>query len=381
MRTDPATLNSLRSIDFRRILLIKPSALGDVIHTVPVLAKLRRRYPRAHIDWLLTPNNAELIRRHPALSGVVDFSRQQFARFGRSRKATVGVLQLLRDLRRARYDLVIDMHGQLRSALLVFATGAPVRIGFDKPVPRTRSVSDVFSLQNVPKHGWAGAREGSWISYTHRIPIPTLDVHAIDRYLWIGEMLGFDTEPPDQTLYLPEAAEERISELLGVLDRAEELAVLVPGTMWETKHWTTGSFAVVANALISKGISVVIAGAQCDIVRCEQISNLCPEALNLCGKTSTAELGALIRRARLCVTNDSGSMHLAVAMNTAVVSIFGPTNPIHIGPYGSPRSVVRADLPCSPCNLRRLSKCPHDHQCMDRITPQIVIDRIEEILG
>src|SRR5258708_24211613 len=106
-------MGSLASREFQRILLIKPSAAGDVAHTLPVLEKLRGRYPAARIDWLITPENAELIRCHPALSSVVLFDRRRFARFGRDWTATKGMLGLLRTIRRSRYEMVVDLHGQL----------------------------------------------------------------------------------------------------------------------------------------------------------------------------------------------------------------------------------------------------------------------------
>ena len=113
---------------------------------------------------------------------------------------------LLKQIRRAKYDLIIDMHGQVRSAFFALISGARVRIGFDRPVKRTLTVSAEHDLKNVPSHGWRGAREGSWLAYTHRIPIPTLDVHAIDRYLWVGELLGFNDDSPDLKIHLPSEA-------------------------------------------------------------------------------------------------------------------------------------------------------------------------------
>ena len=173
-----------------------------MVHTIPVLVKLRARYPRARIDWLITPENAEVVRHHPALSNVVLFARRDFSKRGHRWRAMLEFLHLLKQIRRAKYDLIIDMHGQVRSALFALISGARVRIGFDRPVKFSRTISAEHDLKNIPSHGWRGAREGSWIAYTHRIPIQTLDVHAIDRYLWVGELLGFDDDPPDLTIHL-----------------------------------------------------------------------------------------------------------------------------------------------------------------------------------
>src|SRR6184192_1380847 len=213
-RIKNADFSGLQSAEFSRILLIKLSGLGDVAHTLPVLAKLRARYPRARIDWLITPEHAEIVRCHPALSNVVLFARRDFSKRGRKWRALLAFFDLLKQIRRAKYDLIIDMHGQVRSAFFALISGARVRIGFDRPVKRTLTVSAEHALKNVPSHGWRGAREGSWLAYTHRIAIPTLDVHAIDRYLWVGELLGFDADPPDLTIHLPPEAIFKVQRLL-----------------------------------------------------------------------------------------------------------------------------------------------------------------------
>ena len=372
----------LRSVEFSRILLIKPSALGDVVHTIPVLVKLRARYPRARIDWLITPENAEIVRCHPALSNVVLFARRDFSKRGRRWRAFLSFFDLLKQIRRAKYDLVIDMHGQVRSAFFALITGARVRIGFDRPIKRPLTVSAEHDLKNVPTHGWRGAREGSWIAYTHRIPIPTLDVHAIDRYLWVGELLGFDDTPPDLTIYLSPETIRNVDRLLSEkgVSASQPLIVLVPGTIWETKHWTIEGFAGVARQFLHDGYAVALAGTKRDEQRSRQIAAAAPGACDLSGKTTPADLAALIRRAEVTVTNDSGSMHVAASLGKPMVSIFGPTNPVHIGPYERPDSVVRVDLPCSPCNYRRLSQCPYDHACMKQVTSAMVVERVQKIL-
>jgi ADP-heptose:LPS heptosyltransferase len=372
----------LRSRPFRRILLIKPSAVGDVIHTLPVLVKLRARYPEARIDWVLTPAIAAWVRHHPALSGVVLFDRHLYTRCWRSWSAATGLARLLMQLRQTRYDMVIDLHGQFRSALLALATGAPVRVGFDRPRPGPRCPTDRRLVPEAYAHGWTGAREGSWLAYTHRIPIPAADVHAVDRYLWLAPLLGLDDQPPDFQVPVPPAAEARVAALLDRLGLAgRSLALLFPGTQWETKHWHTAGFAEVARHLRATGRVVVLAGTSGEGERCRLVAESCPGAHDLCGRTSLAELAALVRRADVCVTNDSGPMHLAVALGRPVVSVFGPTDPVWIGPYGRPGAVVGSGRPCAPCYLRAVRRCPHGHACMSDVTAAMVIERVERVLA
>src|SRR5207249_7447055 len=114
--------------------------------------------------------------------------------------------------------------------------------------------------------------------------------------------------------------------------------------------------------------------------RCQAVAQSCPSACDLSGQTTLSQLAALIQRAQICVTNDSGPMHLAVALDRPVVSIFGPTDPLWIGPYRRPDAVIRVDLPCSPCYLRKLSLCPHDHACMAKVSAADVIERVERTL-
>lgn len=369
--------HDLTRAEFSRILLIKPTALGDVVHTVPVLAKLRRRFPQAQIDWLITPENAELVRMHPALSKTVIFDRRGFQR--ERLQAVRKAAALLRELRRARYELVIDLHGQLRSAFFTLATRAPVRIGFDRPI---RRVADPVSGRAPLRHGWAGARELSWLAYNQRIRIPTLNVHAIERYLWLGEILGFDDGPLEPALHLPVEAEARARELREQAPlQGREFAVIAPGTMWETKHWRVEGFAEIARRLGERGLAVVLAGTGKDAGLCARIATATPLALDLAGMTTPAELAALLRTARVCVTNDSGAMHLAVAMGTRVTAIFGPTDPVQVGPYGQAENVVRAGVDCSPCNLRRLSQCPYELKCMGEVSAEMVWEKVARVLG
>jgi lipopolysaccharide heptosyltransferase I len=373
--------DQLRAREFERILLIKLSAVGDVIHTIPVLNKLRRRYPRACIDWLVTPGIAELLRHHPAISNLLLFERDQWSA---PWSIVTSLARLGSELKSRDYDLVVDMHGQFRTALLTLATAAPVRVGFPRPRPRIWAASSRTLPAQARKHAWKGAREGSWIAYTHFIPLPTLDRHAVDRYLGVGPMLGLDEEPPDFAFPIPTSANERIDRLIrqyAAAGRSASLLTIAPGTVWETKHWRSEGFAEVARHFMRNGFVVVLTGSKRERAVCDEVANAAPGTLNVAGETTLSEHAALIGRSTLCITNDSGPMHLAVALGRPVVSIFGPTDEIWIGPYRRRNAVVRASLPCAPCYLRALSRCPHAHACMREVSAQAVIERAEMILA
>ena len=371
----------LRSRDFQRILLIKLSALGDVVHTFPVLNKLRRRYPTARIDWLTSPGVAELLAHNPAISNVIEFSRDEWAAPWRL-TPVIGAARLIATLRAAQYDLVLDLQGQLRSAIFAFGAGAPVRIGFDRPRAAVWKTLSRKIPDEAKKHAWQGAREGSWLAYTHHIPLPTLDLHPVERYLGVTPMLGLDDGEPDFSFPIPPEASTRIDALLDYYDIAKSrLVAMAPGTNWETKQWRSDGFAEVARHLLQKGFAVALIGSDRERAVCEEVARLAPGTVDLAGETTLPELAALIRRATICLTNDSGPMHLAAALDRAVVSIFGPTDPVWAGPYRRDGAVLRVELPCSPCYLRQLSRCRYDHACMANVTGTAVIERVESILA
>jgi heptosyltransferase-1 len=373
-------VSELARQEFSKILLIKLSAVGDVVNTIPLFNKLRRRYPSARIDWLATPAIAELLRCHPGITNVVGFARDEWLWPWRwSAFASSG--RLARKLNAVRYDLVIDMHGQFRTALLTCATGAPVRIGFDRPRAQVWAASERLLPSTARKHAWSGAREGSWLAYTHHIPIPTLDVHAVDRYLSVGTMLGLDNEVADFFFAIPDWAGKRIEALMLRYGIGETLLTIAPGTIWETKRWLSERFAEVARHFMRQGFGVALVGSDRELPICGEVARAAPGVMNLAGQTTLPELAALIRRSTVCLTNDSGPTHLAVALDRPVVSVFGPTDALWIGPYRRTDAVLQAKLPCSPCYLRVLSRCPHDQACMRAITSVEVIHRIETMLA
>jgi lipopolysaccharide heptosyltransferase II len=285
-------------------------------------------------------------------------------------------------LRAAGYDLIVDMHGQFRTAALTLATGAPARIGFDRPRARVWDASPRKFPDQARKHAWQGAREGSWLAYTHHIPVATLDLHAVDRYLNVGPILGLDGEPADFSFPIPQSAISRVQALLAqhAADRSD-IVVMAPGTIWETKHWGSDKFAEVAGHFLSKGLAVILIGSRRERVVCEEVAALAPGVIDLAGMTALSDLVALIRRSAISITNDSGPMHLAVALDRPVISIFGPTDPVWIGPYRCANAALHADLACSPCYLRKLKHCHHGHACMRSVSAPAVIERAERILS
>ena len=325
-----------------RILIIKPSAIGDVVHALPVLNLLRRRWPGAHIAWMVTPACAGLLDGHPQLDEVIRFERRRFAAGWRSPAAAAALFQFGRELRARRFDLVIDLQGLFRSGWLAWRTGAPVRVGF------------------------ANARELAPIFYTHRVPIRDVEQHAVDRYLTVAESIGCGREPVEFRFATDDADRAAVSELLGT---SEPYAVLLPGTNWATKRWPVEHFAATVRPLRERfGLRTVVAGGAGDQAMALQI----PDALDLTGRTNLRQLVALLERAAVVIANDSGPMHIAAALGRPLVTPYGPTSPVRTGPYRRMDSVIRLDIACSPCFSRR---CWHQ-SCLQWLTPGTVLHEV-----
>lgn len=323
-----------------RVLIIKPSAIGDVVHTLPVLNLVRKRWPAAHVAWLVTPACAGLLDGHPQLDEVIRFERGRFAVGWRSPAAAAALFRFARELRDRKFDLVIDLQGLFRSGWLARRTRAPVRVGF------------------------ANAREFAPIFYTHRVPVGNVEQHAVDRYLTLAEALGCGREPVEFKFATDDADRAAVSELLGGGDAP--YAVLMPGTNWATKRWPVEHFAATVRPLRDRfGLRTVIAGGPGDRALAARI----PDSLDLTGRTTLRQLVALLERAAVVIANDSGPMHIAAALGRPLVTPYGPTSPVRTGPYRRMDAVIRLDIPCSPCFSRR---CSHQ-SCLRWLTPDAVL--------
>ena len=336
--------------ELRRILLVKPSSLGDVIHAIPTAAALRRRFPAAHLAWLVEEESAGIVRGVPGVDEVIISGRRRWLEALRAGRGVAGAAgqfwALARRLRAARYDLVVDVQGLLKSAIFVAATGARVRLGL------------------------SSGREGSRFACTHVVSAP-LDEHAVERYLRAAWALGAPDAPREFPIAIPPEAVREAEHIIG--DEARPpLAVLHPAARWPTKRWTPEAFAAVGDALADDlGASVVITGGAGDGGAAEAVrSRMRRPALNLAGRTPLLTLAAILHRAAVMVTVDSGPMHLGAALGTPLVALFGPTAPPRTGPYGAgPYRVLQAgELPCVPC-LSRRCRIASERLCMRSLDP------------
>jgi lipopolysaccharide heptosyltransferase I len=340
-------------MEYKRILIVKPSSLGDIIHAIPVLHLLRRRFPQADLAWFIHEKWADIIRGHPDLNELIAWSFRW--------SQLPGLFKIFRE---RRFDLAVDLQGLFRSGVISYLSGAPVRVGF--------------------KNG----REGSPLFYTHKISVPQHPIHAIDRYLLAAQFLG--AVPSDAVCTIPiSSVDERFVDHLlhgSGLSPAQHFVALSPTARWRTKRWPIDRFSRLTDLVQESGTTVVIIGGEGDIPEIRRMqSSMKTHPVVVAGKTTLKQLAALLKRARLLVTNDSGPMHLAVAVGTPVVALFGPTDPIRTGPYRgiagqlhTTHTIIRRSVECSPC-LSRYCKV-NDHRCMMQIGVEEVLEQIKKVL-
>ena len=347
---------------FRRILLIKPSSLGDIVHALPVLHGLRSRFPEARIDWLISPSFASLLMGHQELDDLIFFHRKRYGQMGRDPRLVTDFVGFVQNLRRRRYDLAIDLQGLFRSGFITWASAAPVRIGF--------------------RH----AREGAWVFYTHRVATDGPDMHAVDRNYCVADLLGFDEVPVKFNLGPSEPARAETWDLLQTngITVGQRLVAVVPGARWATKKWLPDRFTATIDELHTQhgDLRCVLLGSRDEATLCEQVAAACrSRPVNLAGRTSLPQLSAVLALADAVLCHDSAAMHLAVALQRPLVCLVGPTNPLRTGPYHRSDDVLRAELECAPCYLRRLSQCRYDHRCMRELTVTAVVAAVEQALA
>jgi 3-deoxy-D-manno-octulosonic-acid transferase/heptosyltransferase-1 len=340
-----------------KILIVKLSAIGDVIHTLPALNALRRHYPMAEITWLVEETAADLVVGHRSLDRVLISRRKSWMRRLRRpgrRKALKEIIRFLAELRDTRYDIVIDFQALLKSGILVWLARGDRKIGFDR------------GMQH---------QEHSYLFLSERIPPVDMDVHALTRGLMLLDAIGISTARVDYDLPFSAPDQQRIDALLkasGVYG-IRPLVAVNPVALWETKLWVNERFAQLADRMVHDfDVDVVFTGGPADRSTIAAIrQRMAVPSADLSGRTTLKMLAALYRKSRLLVTTDTGPMHLAAAVDTPVVALFGPTAPWRTGPFGRKHKVVRTAPACSPCFKRRCDV--HRCRCMRDITVDQVL--------
>jgi len=332
-----------------KILIIKPSSLGDIIHSLPFLDAVKRRYPKAEIHWIVAKGFEDILEGHPLVHRIWVINKDAWKKIAKVATSALELRSLFKELRSEKFDCAVDLQGLFRSGFITWASSAPIRIGFDD------------------------AREGSKVFYTHMvIGGRARDIHAVDRYLGVAALLGCDISrvrfplPPGKGSRTETSAAKFIPS---------QYAVMVPGARGPSKRWSALKFGELASML---PVKTVVIGSKADAVLADKVVQASKgRAVSLAGRTGLKDMVEIIRGAKFMVCNDTGPMHIAAALGIHVFGLFGPTSAARTGPYGNANSIVRATIPCAPCFRKRCKTVA----CMDVIEVRTVKDSIDKFLA
>ncbi|MEE2907799.1 MAG: glycosyltransferase family 9 protein [Planctomycetota bacterium] len=335
----------------QRILLVRPSALGDACRSVPVLVSLAKAWPEATLGWVIQEGFEDVIRCHPDLDEIVVFPRKALAKWATRPWVLGRSIKWMHSLRRGHWDLVVDCQGLVRSGLMSFASGARLRVG-DR-----------------------GAREGAWLAYNHRVKTES-HTHTVDRMLNLLEPLGVE-QVPDMQLYTPRECVERWNQMRRERAINTPYLAFAPTTRWPSKAWPDDHWVQFVKSLNHHVIpSVVLVGSDSERPKVALLAKRLRDETgidvhDLAGQTSIGELMAVIESARLTVANDTAALHMAVGLGGRCVGLYGPTDPAEVGPYRCDDRVVYAPPP-SPVNYR-------DSRLGDRIMRSVSVESVLEM--
>ena len=338
-----------------KILILKPSSLGDVVQTLPVLRLLKLHFHDAEIFWWIDAKLAPLLQDDPDLTGVIRFERQRWA----APRHWPEMFRSIQWMRAQHFDWVIDLQCLIRSGAFAWLANGTFLIGLDD------------------------SREGARGFYDLAVRRPSFHTHAADWYLAVLPQLGVPVHNHFQWLpERPNAFAEIKRKWLEMSGNPKseiqnpKCIALQPGARWANKRWPVEYFAELVRLLAQKSPDArfTVLGSAEDQPLGEIISRVEPErCFNLCGQTSLPEMIEWIRLCDLMITNDTGPMHVASALGKPLVALFGPTEPRRTGPYRQLDGVMRIDLPCSPC-LK--SRCHYEkkNECLNALSPAAVVE-------
>ncbi|MCF7954641.1 MAG: glycosyltransferase family 9 protein [Phycisphaerae bacterium] len=302
----------MTSKNAQKILIIKPSALGDIAQSLPALASIRKSFPDAEISWLVRKEFAPLLEMAGDLDKIIIFERKFLGKWFKNPKAFAELLRFFKTLSSPKFDLVIDLQGLFRTALFARITGCKKRFGMKR------------------------ARECASMFYTHKVPIDSDCVHMLDIINKIITSAGvtetvfrYDLTIDEQTI---SSTDQLIAENVG---GDKNYAVFVTGAAHANKCWPAEKFAELADRVHKEyDLSIIAIGTNIDKPGIEDLKSLAEtDVIDLAGKTNIKVLAALMSKATIVITNDTGPGHIAEAVGAPVVMIFGPTNPSRVGPY------------------------------------------------
>ncbi len=333
------TLGERNSI--RKILIIQTAFIGDVILATPLIRAAKSSFPQAQVHAMVIPAAANLLQTNPYLDRLIVYDKRG------SEAGLGGLWRMARKMRSEGYDGVFVPHRSLRSAVIAKATGAKWRVGFDT------SAGVLLLTQKVP--------------YVQSI-------HEVDRNLSLIEALGISTTDRKPEVFSDDEDVAAIDSLLaGHGAVGNDLIAVAPGSVWTTKRWPAEYFKTLVSRLIEEGLCVCLIGGKADDELCRSIAaGLGDQVLNVCGRLSLRRSAELLRRCRVLVSNDSAPQHLAAAVGTPVITIFGSTVPAFgFYPYGANNTVVEHNLSCRPCGIHGKNRCPiGTFDCMRMISPE-----------
>ena len=332
----------------KRILIVLLGAIGDVVRALALLGRIRRGWPSAHIAWAVEPKSEPILRHHPWLDEIILFDRG---------RAPYSVFPFLSKIRAGRFDLVLDLQRILKSGVISYYSGAPVRLGF--AAANTKEMNHLFSTRRIE-------------------PQAEMSLKLL-QYQAFGDALGLPRCEIEFGLAATGEERARARELLGGAPRP--ILGVILGSSWPSRLYFPESIAAVIRGLSQKngagpGLFPVLLGGPDDVALARAVAEETRGApmLNLAGSTSLRDLVAIFPECAAAFGPDSGPMHIAAATGCPVVSLWGSTSPIRSAPWGFERFALRGEIPCHPCYLRR---CPIGRECMHRISPEAVIEAVK----
>ncbi|WP_371372144.1 lipopolysaccharide heptosyltransferase II [Sporomusa aerivorans] len=337
---------------YRNILIVKLSAIGDVIHALPVASALKKCFSQARITWIVEPPAYDLLTNNPYIDEIIVFEKAKF-------KSLSGFYQyapaFIKTLRAKQFDLALDLQGLFKSAAISLLSGAPRRFVY------------------------CNAREGS-DKVGKRICGPNSQGHVVERYFDVVRELGCNITNPEFVINITDeeaAVAAAIAKQAG-LTLESPYIVLMPGTNWPNKCWPADKFAQLADQLFASNLIPVLVGGNAEKnVISEIAAQTAILPIDISGRTTLKQLAHIIKNARAVVAGDTGPMHLAAALGTPVIALFGPTDPNRNGPYGLGHHVVTIQRDCQGCWQRQ---CPEGKDCLSDIDVKIVYEALKTVI-